>query len=56
MVVEQIVEFVLSGPGPQPGRTCTLKTDYFHYKTKISKEILSELLFIAKNFAGDKVL
>ena len=29
MLIEQIIEFELRGPGP-PGRTCTPTTDYFH--------------------------
>ena len=37
MLVEQIIELQLRGPGP-PGRTYTPITDYFHDKTKISKE------------------
>ena len=39
MLIEQIVELQLKGPGP-PGRTCTSITGYFHDKTKISKENL----------------
>ena len=39
MLIEQIVELQLRGPGP-PGLTCTSITDYFHDKTKISKENL----------------
>ena len=39
MLIEQILEFELRGPGP-PGRSCTLTTAYFHDKTKISKEKL----------------
>ena len=39
MLIEQIFKFELRGPGP-PGRTCTPTTDYFHGKTKISKEDL----------------
>ena len=37
MLIEQINEFKLSGPGPS-GRKCT--TGYFYDKTKISKENL----------------
>ena len=37
MLIEQINEFKLSGPGPS-GRICT--TDYFDDKTKISNENL----------------
>ena len=39
MMIEQMVELQLRGPGP-PGRTCTPITGYFHDKTKISKENL----------------
>ena len=37
MLIEQIVELQLRGPGP-PGLTCTSITGYFHDKTKIPKE------------------
>ena len=37
MVIEQIIEIEMRGPGP-PGRTCTSITGYFHEKTKIYKE------------------
>ena len=33
MFIEQIIEFELRSPGPL-GRTCNLKTSYFHDKTK----------------------
>ena len=50
MLIEQIIEFELRGPGP-PGRTCTLTAGYFHYKTKISKKnLLGQVLFTAKMF------
>ena len=39
MLIEQITEFELRGPGP-PGRTCTPIADYFHDKTKFSKKNL----------------
>ena len=39
MLIEQIIELQLRGPGP-PGGTCTPITSYFHDKTKISKENL----------------
>ena len=39
MLIEQIIEHQLRGPGP-PGQTCTLITGYFYDKTKISKENL----------------
>ena len=39
MLVEQIVELQLTGPGP-PGLTCISITGYFYDKTKISKENL----------------
>ena len=48
MLIEQISELQLSGPGP-PGRTCTPITDYFHEKNKNLKgKSLSGLLFTAK--------
>ena len=37
MLIEQIIELQLRGPGP-PSRTCTPITGYVHDKTKISKE------------------
>ena len=37
MLIEQIVELQLRGPGPR-GLTCTPITGYFHDKTKICKE------------------
>ena len=39
MLIEQIIELQLRGPGP-PGLTCTSITGYFHDNTKISKENL----------------
>ena len=39
MLIEQIIEFELSEPGP-PGRTCTPTTGYFHDLTKISTKYL----------------
>ena len=39
MLIEQIIEFQFSGPGP-PGRTCTPITGKLHDKTKILKENL----------------
>ena len=39
MLIEQIVELQLRGRGP-PRLTCTSINDYFHDKTKISKENL----------------
>ena len=39
MLIERIIERQLRGPS-LPGRTCTPITDYFHDKTKISKENL----------------
>ena len=38
MLIEQIIEFQLRGPGPTPCRTCTHTTGYFHSKTKISQK------------------
>ena len=39
MLIEQIIEFEWRGLGPLD-RICTLTTDYFHAKTKISEENL----------------
>ena len=39
MLIEQIIELQLRGPGP-PGGTRTPITGYFHDKTRISKENL----------------
>ena len=39
MLIEQIFEFQLKGPGP-PGRTCTPITGSLNDKTKILKENL----------------
>ena len=36
MLIEQIIEVALKGPGPL-GQTGTPKPDYFHDKPKISK-------------------
>ena len=36
MLIEQIIEFELRGPGTC-SRTCTLANGYFHDKTKILK-------------------
>ena len=37
VLIEQISEFELRGPGP-PGRICTFKTNDFYDKTKESKQ------------------
>ena len=47
MLIEQIIELQLRGPG-LPGLTCTSITDYFHGKSKISKENLRGVSFTAK--------
>ena len=39
MIIEQIIEYKLRGLGPL-NRTCTPTTGYFHFKRKVSKEIL----------------
>ena len=39
MLIEEIIELQLRGPGP-PDQTCTSITGYFHDKTKTSKENL----------------
>ena len=56
MFTEQIIEFELKGPGT-PARTCNSKTDYFHDKTKISKDnkFSSESLLPAKHIAEGNV-
>ena len=45
MLIEQIIEFELSEPGPR-GRTCSPTTGYFHDQIKISKEYLRMDYFI----------
>ena len=45
MLIEQITEFELRGPGP-PGRTCTPTTGYFYDKTKISMSNLSVYYYL----------
>ena len=45
MLIEQIIEFELSEPGP-PGRMCAPTTGYFHDQTKISNELLRMDYFI----------
>ena len=54
MLIEQIVELQLKGPGP-PRLTCTFRTGYLHDKTKISKENLRVgfhlLLIVARDNA-----
>ena len=53
MLIEQIIKFELSEPGP--GRLCTRrKTGYFYDKTTISKANLgvNYYLLAAKNIAG----
>ena len=48
MLIEQIIEFELRGPGP-PGCTCTPTTGCFHDKTKkLFGKSLSGSLFTAK--------
>ena len=48
MLIKQIIEFQLRGPGP-PGRTYIPITDYFHNKTKILKEnFRADYYFTAK--------
>ena len=37
MLIEQIIELQLTGPGP-PGPTCIPINGNFHHKTKVSKE------------------
>ena len=39
MLIEQIIEFELKGPGP-PGRTCTPKTGYFYDNKNFFKWII----------------
>ena len=52
MLIEQIVEFQLRGPGP-PGLTCTSISGYFYDKTKISKENLRVGFHLLLNVAQD---
>ena len=48
MLIEQIIEFQLRGPGP-PGLTCTPIAGYFHNETKnLQRKSLRGLLFTAK--------
>ena len=47
MLIKQIIEFELWGPGP-PSWRCTPQLVVFHYKTKISEENRQMLLFSAK--------
>ena len=48
MLIKQIIEFQLRGPGP-PGRTYTPITGYFHDKTKIFKENLRADYYLLLN-------
>ena len=52
MLIEQITELQLRGPGP-PDQTCTPITGYFHDKTKISKENLRVDYYLLLNVARD---
>ena len=54
MLVEQIIEIELRGPGP-PGRTCTPVTGSLHDKTKILKENLRVDYYLLQNIAGGNV-
>ena len=54
MLIEQIIEFELRGPG-SPRRTCIPKPGYFYDKTKISKANLPVNCYILKNIAGGNV-
>ena len=45
MLIEQVIEFQLRGPGV-PGRTCTPITGYFRGKTKISEEHLRAAYYL----------
>ena len=52
MLIEQIIEFESSVPGPLVVHIQYIsKTGYFHDKTKIFKEKSSSALFTAKNVA-----
>ena len=58
MLIEQIIELQLKGPGP-PSLTCTSITGYFHDKTKISRENLRvgfHLLLKCNNVARDNAV
>ena len=52
MLIEQIIELHLWGPGP-PDQTCTPITGYFHDKTKISRENLRVDYYLLLNVARD---
>ena len=54
MLIQQIIEFELKGPGLS-GRTCTSITAYFHDKTKISKENFRVDYYLLLNIAGGNV-
>ena len=43
MLIEQIIEFGLKGPGP-PGHTCTTTTGYFQKKQKFLNENLRGMI------------
>ena len=45
MLIEQIIEFQLRGPGP-PGRTCTPITGKLHDKIKILNENLRVVYYL----------
>ena len=47
MLIEQIIEFEWRDLGPLD-RTCTLTTDYFHLKTKISRKIFEWIIIYTK--------
>ena len=50
MLIEQIIELQLRGPGP-PCRTCTLKTGYVHDKQKSLRKIFEWIIIFCQNVA-----
>ena len=49
MLIEQIIEFEVRGPGP-PGRTCTSTAGNFYDKTKTSLEYLRVDYYLVLNY------
>ena len=52
MLIEQIVELQLRGPGPS-GLTCTSITGYFYDKKKSVRKIFEWVFIYCKNVARD---
>ena len=53
MLIEQIIELQLRGPGP-PGRTYTPTTGYFHKKQKSLRKTFEWIIVYCYNVARDK--